>query len=673
MNIHSVMFLIVLLGAGLFFFYSLRKVVSYVKVGKPEGRLDNPVQRIKNVLVIAFGQSKLLREPLAGMMHFFIFWGFVILLLAIVESIGEGLIPGFSLSFLGPLYPPLVFLQDLIGVLVIASVLFALFRRYVIRPQRLEGDRHARLDATFILCTILLIMVSMFLQNAANIVRGAQIAGESRFFSFALSSLFTSSSVEGLEGWFHFFWWVHILLVLGFMNYLPYSKHFHIISSVPNTYFAKLGVRAALKPLNLQDETATKFGASDIEDLTWKQLLDGYTCTECGRCTASCPAAITGKPLSPKKIIVDIRRRTAEKAPLLAAGITPENVTGNGTGATAIFGTKLVDDFITEDELWSCTTCMACVQECPVMIEHVDSIVDMRRYLVLNESRFPKEMQATFENLERNFTPWAFSHSTRSDWAEGLAIPRLADTPSAEVLFWVGCAGAYDARYKKVTQSFAKLMTMANISFAILGNEEKCNGDPARRAGNEYLAQMLMTENIGILNNYKVKKIVTTCPHCFNIFRNEYPQFGGSYEVIHHTDFIMGLIDSGKIKLTKEKRAKITYHDSCYLGRYNELYDQPRKAVAAIPGVEMVEMNRSKDKGFCCGAGGARMFMEETIGKRVNIERTEEALSLQPDVIGTACPFCMTMMTDGVKAKDAVEQVQVKDIAELVLEAVEAP
>ncbi len=671
MNIHSLIFLIVLLGAGVFFLYSLRKVISYVKVGKPEGRLDNPVQRIKNVLVIAFGQSKLLREPLAGLMHFFIFWGFVILLLAIAEAIGEGLAPGFSLSFLGPLYPPLVFLQDIIGVLVVASVLFALFRRYVIRPQRLEGDKHARLDATFILCTILLIMVSMFLQNAVNIVRGAQIAGDSRFFSFALSSLFTSSSVEGLEGWFHFFWWVHILLVLGFMNYLPYSKHFHIISSVPNTYFAKLGVRAALKPLNLQDETATKFGASDIEDLTWKQLLDGYTCTECGRCTASCPAAITGKPLSPKKIIVDIRRRTAEKAPLLVAGVTPDSVNGNNADATAIFGKKLVDDFITEDELWSCTTCMACVQECPVMIEHVDSIVDMRRYLVLNESRFPKEMQATFENLERNYTPWAFSHSTRSDWAEGLEIPRLADNPGAEVLFWVGCAGAYDARYKKVTQSFAKLMKMANISFAILGNEEKCNGDPARRAGNEYLAQMLMTENVGTLNNYKVKKIVTTCPHCFNIFRNEYPQFGGNYEVVHHTDFIMGLIDSGKIKLTKEKRAKITYHDSCYLGRYNEVYDQPRKSVAAIPGVELVEMSRSKDKGFCCGAGGARMFMEEHIGKRVNIERTEEALALKPDVIGTACPFCMTMMTDGVKAKDAVEQVQVKDIAELVLEAIE--
>jgi len=306
-----------------------------------------------------------------------------------------------------------------------------------------------------------------------------------------------------------------------------------------------------------------------------------------------------------------------------------------------------------------------------VQIEHVNTIVDMRRYLVLNESRFPQEMQITFQNLERNFTPWGFSHSTRADWAEGMNIPLMSNTPDAELLFWVGCAGAYDARYKKVTQAFAQLMQLANIRFAILGTGEKCNGDPARRAGNEYLAQMLMSENVGTLTNYNVKKIVTTCPHCFNIFKNEYPELGGNYEVIHHTDFIMKLIDDGKIKLSKEKKATITYHDSCYLGRYNEVYEQPRNALKTIPGINLVEMNRSRDRGFCCGAGGARMFMEEHIGKRVNIERTEEALALNPDVIGTACPFCMTMMTDGVKAKEAIEQVQVKDIAELVLEAAE--
>lgn len=669
MTLHTILFLLVLAAALSAFLFSVRRVITYLKVGKPESRTDAPGERLKNVLVIAFGQTKLLREPLAGAMHFTIFWGFVILLLAIAETIGEGIVPGFSFAFLGPLYGPLVMLQDILGLLVIVSVLFALARRYIAPPKRLDTSGHARLDATLILAAILLIMCSMFAQNGAGIALGKPIGGEYRIVSSSVAAGFAGMAPEQIEAWFLASWWMHILLVLGFMNYLPYSKHFHILSSIPNTYFAKLGARGTLRALNLQDENATKFGSSDVEDFTWKQLLDGYTCTECGRCTASCPAATTGKLLSPKKIIVDIRRRTMEKAPLLAAGVNAETA-GTDGAAAGVFARKLVDDYITEEELWACTTCMACVQECPVMIEHVDSIVDMRRYLVLNESRFPKELQATFENLERNFTPWAFSHSTRADWAEGREIPRLADNPGAEVLFWVGCAGSYDARYQKVTQSFAKLMQIAKINFAILGTEEKCTGDPARRAGNEYVAQTLMTENVATMQKYNVKAIVTTCPHCFNTLKNEYPQFGGAYEVIHHTDFIMGLIDSGKISLTKEKRAKITFHDSCYLGRYNDVYEQPRKAIEAIPGVTTVEMHRSRDKGFCCGAGGARMFMEETVGKRVNVERTEEALALKPDVIGTACPFCMTMLTDGVKEKEASDTVKVKDIAELVLEAV---
>jgi Fe-S oxidoreductase/nitrate reductase gamma subunit len=681
-TVHQLLFLLLLVGSIVVFLINVRRLVSYLRIGKPAARFDRPIERLKNVLVVAFGQSKLLREPVAGLMHFFIFWGFVILLLAVLESIGEGLSSEYSFDFLGPLYPPLVFLQDALGVLVIASIGVALFRRYISRPKRLEVSGHSRLDATVILLMILSVMISMFGQNAANIARGAPIAGEARFVSCAISSaLFSASSSESVAAWFQVFWWLHVLIVLGFLNYLPYSKHLHIVSSIPNVFFGKLDARGRLLPLNLQDESATKFGASDIEDLSWKQLLDGYTCTECGRCTAACPASITGKPLSPKKIIVDIRRRTMEKAPLLVHGNTngvgpaetqmePHTRVGESSAKPPL-SKQLIDDYITEEELWACTTCMACVMECPVQIEHVDSIVDMRRYLVLNETRFPKELQQTFQNLERNFTPWNFSHSTRADWAEGMHIPLLADKPDADVLFWVGCAGSYDARYKSVTRAFANLMKHAGINFAILGTEEKCNGDPARRAGNEYLAQMLMTENVATLNRYDVKTIVTTCPHCFNIFKNEYPQFGGTYMVIHHTEFIMGLIDSGKIKLSNERRKTITYHDSCYIGRYNQIYDEPRNAVAAIPGVTMVEMARSRDRGFCCGAGGARMFMEETIGKRVNIERTEEALGLNPDVIGTACPFCMTMMTDGVKAKDADERVQVKDIAELVWEAVE--
>jgi Fe-S oxidoreductase len=436
------------------------------------------------------------------------------------------------------------------------------------------------------------------------------------------------------------------------------------LTSIPNVFFSNLKPRGALKPINLNDETATKYGVTDVEDLTWKQLLDGYTCTECGRCDSVCPANLTGKRLSPRKIMVDTRRRTMEKAPMLVQGMqSNEN--------PELFAHTLVDQFITEDELWACTTCMACVYECPVMIEHVDEIVDMRRGLVLNESRFPAELRATFDNLERNFTPWGFSHSSRADWAEGMEIPRMTDAVEVDVLFWVGCAGAYDARYRKVTQAFSKLMKHAGVKFAILGLEEKCNGDAARRMGNEYLAQTLMNENVETLNRYNVKKIVTTCPHCFHSLKKEYPQFGGNYEVIHHTDFLLDLVNRGRIKISGSQRSTITFHDSCYLARYNGIIDSPRALLNSLPQSSVIEMPRSKDKGLCCGAGGGRMWMEEKEGKRINIERTEEALSTNASTIGTACPFCMTMMTDGVKAKEAGERAQVKDIAELLWEAVE--
>jgi Fe-S oxidoreductase len=617
---------------------------------------------MQRVVKIALLQTKLLREPLAGFMHLAIFWGFLALIGAVVESIGEGVTGHFSFRFLGGLYSFITFTQEIFCVLVVMSVALALWRRFITRVKRLHVDTHGNVDAAVILVWIFLIVSTLLFQNAARISLGEYNAGLRYPISSAMAAIFSGSA--SADGWSHVLWWTHILLVLGFLNYLPYSKHLHVLTSIPNVYFSSLNSRGALKPIALNDESAAKFGASDVDDLTWKQLLDGYTCTECGRCDSVCPANLTGKRLSPRKIIVDTRRRTMEKAPLLAGGVKVEV-------GSDIMAHSLVDGFITEDELWACTTCMACVHECPVMIEHVDEIVDLRRGLVLNESRFPAELRSTFDNLERNFTPWGFSHSSRADWTEGMDIPRMSDGGDAEILFWVGCAGAYDARYRKVTQAFSKLLKHAGVKFAILGLEEKCNGDAARRMGNEYLAQTLMTENVETLNRYAVKKIVTTCPHCFHSLKNEYPQFGGNYEVVHHTDFLLGLVEAGKITVSRPQPATVTFHDSCYLARYNGVIDSPRSLMRAIPQIALAEMPRSKDKGLCCGAGGGRMWMEEKEGKRINIERTEEALSTNAGTIGTACPFCMTMMTDGVKAKEANERVQVKDVAELLWEAVE--
>jgi Fe-S oxidoreductase len=656
----SVVFSIILLASLGIFLYNVRRLISYLKIGRSDHRADSIPRRIRDTLVIAFGQTKLLREPVAGIMHLIIFWGFIILVAAVLEGIGEGVYREFSLRFLGPLYEPILFLGDAMALLVMGSVLVALYRRYISRPKRLQVGVGSQLDATFILLMIFFIMTTMILQNANRIAAWGE--GEARFVSYAISPLISGVAHDTLVIWFEIYWWAHLILVLGFLNYLPYSKHLHIITSIPNVFLHDTGPNGRLKPVDLEDENRERFGAIDVEDLTWKQLLDGYACTECGRCTAACPAHTTGKILSPRKIIVDIRERLEEKGPYKASG---RNMSARLENAT------LVDSYITDQELWACTTCMACVHECPVMIEHVDTIVDMRRGLVLDVSRFPAELKNTFQNLERNFTPWAFSHGDRAKWAEGLHVPTVADNPGFEYLYWVGCAGSYDDRYKKVSRAFATLLNKAGVNYAILGAEEKCNGDTARRLGNEYLAQTMMMENVETLGRHAVSKILTTCPHCFHIFGKEYPDFGGKYEVIHHADFLLQLVRTGKLTLSGEQRMKITYHDSCYLGRYNSVYDSPRDVLRTVGGIELVEMYRSRDRGFCCGAGGGRMWMEETEGKRVNRERTEEAVSLEPDAIGTACPFCMTMMTDGVKSMNRDADIAVRDIAEILLEAVE--
>ena len=672
-----IIFAVVFVAAMAAIVWNSWRLIKYLQVGRPENRFGNIGERIWNVLKVAIGQSKLLREPVAGAVHAMIFWGFLVLLAAVIESVVEGLIPGGNIAWLGPIYSFLTISQDIFCVLVLVGVLWAFWRRYVQKVPRLQNDDKAESrDASLILVLIGIIVTSLLVTNAAREAAGHEFEWAVRPVGALLAPLFSDPGTARVV--FEVAWWIHILTILGFMNYLPFSKHLHVMTSVPNVYFGTLDTVNELKPIDFEDESLEQYGVADIEHFTWKQLLDGMTCTHCGRCTSVCPANITGKVLDPKEIIIQIHERTLDRAPDL---IAMAEANGNGAeseGEVTLPNNsderRLIGDFVNPEALWQCTTCMACVQECPVMIEHVPAIVDMRRNLVMMEAEFPPEAQPAFNNIENNFTPWAFSAAERADWAEDLDyVKTMAETAEEEreeldCLFWVGCAGSYDDRYKKVTRTFAELMEMAGIKFRILGTEEKCTGDPARRLGNEYLAQMMIQMNVETLNEYNVKKIVTTCPHCFNTLLNEYPDFGGKYEVVHHTQFIDGLIKNGRIKSMTAMQHKVTFHDSCYIGRYNNTYEEPRSTLKHVPGLEVIEMERNKSRGLCCGAGGGQMYLEEDQGKRVNIERTEEALATGAETITTACPFCMTMMNDGVKNKDA-EGVQVKDVVEVLVES----
>jgi Fe-S oxidoreductase len=683
MSASNALFAFVLTLSAGFFALNVQRLVRYMGLGVSEDRTDHPFERIKNLLAIGIAQRKIFRDPVAGTMHAFIFWGFMVLTAGTIEILIQGVFSGFSYGLIlpRPLYQLYGLSQDGFAGLVLAAIAFAFYRRLVLHPKRLEGDKLEHTDALIILSMIGGLMVTLLLTNACQYVLDPSTVGPEKFISRGIASVIgpIDPSPTFLV---KVFFWLHALLILTFLNYLPYSKHLHVVTSLINVYLSNTsgpGQKGVMRNMDLEAEVE-QFGASDVEHLTWKNLLDGYSCTECGRCTAACPANITGKPLSPRKIVINTRQRLMEKAPLVTEDrmefLHPRLVHGEGDDAgaatpTQVLEHRLLDTYVTEEELWACTSCRACVQECPVSIDQLDIINQMRRYLVLSESRFPEEIQPAFESLERNGSPWAFSPGDRAKWAEGLDIPTMAEAiergERPDILFWVGCMGSFDDRAKKITVAFARILKAAGINFAILGQEEHCHGDPARRMGNEYLYQMLAKDTIGTLDRYDVKTIVTSCPHCFHQIGNEFPQFGGNYEVIHHSTFIERLLQDDRLPLNTDegKRLTLAYHDSCYLGRYNDVYDAPRETLRrALPVVNIVEPKRTKDRGLCCGAGGGRMWMEERTGKRINAERTEELLSTGAETIAVACPFCMTMISDGVKAADS--SVPVLDIAEVV-------
>ena len=673
MALKNIIFILVLLLAGGFFTISALRLIAWLRVGKATNRLDRLGGRLLTTLVVGFGQSKILRDTVAGPIHAGIFWGFLILLFSAIEMVLEGLHEGWSLNFLGPVYSGITILTDFFCLLIVVGTVMSLWRRYISKIRRLQVE-HEKLEAGMILVTIFSIVVALFIQNALRVhVYGTDLAWAVRPIASPVGTLLHSILGNGSSVVFEIAWWMHAVLILAFMNYLPFSKHLHVLTSIPNVFLGPLSPTNSLEKIDFEAEGVETFGVSDIEDLSWKTLLDGYTCTHCGRCTSVCPANQTGKVLDPRGIIVAIHDRTMDKAPLILKKKTGAELSAD---EQVVWDKKLIGDYISPDALWACTTCGACMEECPVNIEHVPAIVGMRRSMVMMESQFNDEsalLPDIYGNMETNSVPWGgFGHADRADWAEGMGIKTAAEEPTMEVLFWVGCAGSYDDRAKKTTKAFAELMQIAGVDFRILGTEENCNGDVARRTGNEYLADALTKTNVETLQRYDVQKIVATCPHCFNTLKNEYPQYGLSAEVIHHTQFIQELIKDGRLVIDRTSASSdaITYHDSCYLGRYNDEYEAPRATLENVPGLTILEPARSKDRGLCCGAGGGRMFMEERVGDRVNVVRTNELLDTGAQTIAVNCPFCTTMITDGVKAADKIDSVKVKDIAEIMREHV---
>ncbi len=627
-------------------------LVQTMLTGKPAARWDNVPARLLNVVVYVLGQARLLRGDFwPGLMHATIFWGFIILSIGSLEFFGKGITEAFSLPFLSnnPVY---LVLQDLFSVGVIAAIAYAAFRRLVTKPRRLNLSA----EGLVILLLIFGLMVTDLTADAGRILLAPALTDRWQFAGGGVAVVLGGLPHGAVQTLFHLSWWLHAVLLLGFLVWLPYSKHLHIMAAPFNVFFAPLTPKGHFPTADL--ENAESFGVGAITEFTWKDLFDLYNCTECGRCTSACPANVSGKELDPKWLILNLREHLFESGPAL---IGPG---GHGAGETAMVGGVIHDNV-----LWACTTCRWCVDACPVFIEHVPKIVDMRRWLVLTESRFPAELQPTFRNLENNGNPWQMAWQTRADWAKDLGVKIMSDASQAEYLYWVGCYGSFDERNKKVARAFVKLLQTAGVDFAILGNEEKCTGEPARRLGHEYLFQTLAKGNIETLKRYRFQKIITACPHCFNTIRSEYPNFDGHFGVIHHTELLDELIRSGRLRVSRERDDRITYHDPCYLGRYNDVYDPPRRVLRSVCRSELLEMHLCRSKGFCCGGGGGRVWLEENEGRRVNQVRVEQAMEVNPDILASACPFCLTMFEDGVKGKEVADRIKTRDIAELVADS----
>ena len=676
------MALLLLVAFGVFGWSAWRRWRLMRVARAPDCRGDRIGERVQAVVKYMFGQWRMLRYPWAGLAHVIVFFVFMVLLLNSLILWGRGFVADFDGWVFGlnqPLGVVYALLRDVFTVLVILGVLVFAWNRLVLRLSRLTLN----VEGLLILGIIFTMMVADLVYEGGELLHRqragvtATAAHPAMPAATATAALLGGLAPAAQDALWHVGFWVHSVLVLLFLNLLPYGKHFwssDVCSSdltvLPNVFCRDLTPRGRLRPIEDIDgrlERSESLGAPSVRALSWKSVLDFYTCTECGRCSDHCPATTTGKRLSPKHLTIDLRDHMYRRERELLAP---------GDGAAE--RDALVPETIAPEVLWACTTCAACEQECPVFISYIDKIVDLRRHLIMERGEFPEQLQTMLRGLETVGNPYSIPNDQRADWAAGLDVPLLRDQPDAELLYWVGCAAAFDDRAKRVAQALAKLLRHAGVRFAILGPEETCNGDPARRAGNEYLFQMLARANIEVLNGYGIKRIVTACPHCYNTLKNEYPDFGGHYEVVHHTELLAELVRAGRLRPTHAVTTTAAFHDACYLGRHNGVYDAPRDVLAAIPGVRLVEPAASRDRGLCCGAGGAQMWKEEEAGRtRINHERTRQLLTVLPGgdgprTIASACPFCKTMLTDGL-ADQGHADVPQQDVAELLLAAVEGP